>query len=119
MYAQGDLKSSFTAFASYGAGGKEMAEMESKNFFKCIKDSGLIDKVRISRASASSLPTFCAELKILLALFAGLQVMTQTDCDLIFTKVKTKGARKINYGEFCAALDSVAAKKKVLSVTSA
>eukprot|EP00200_Dunaliella_tertiolecta_P003493 CAMPEP_0202342964 /NCGR_PEP_ID=MMETSP1126-20121109/3300_1 /ASSEMBLY_ACC=CAM_ASM_000457 /TAXON_ID=3047 /ORGANISM="Dunaliella tertiolecta, Strain CCMP1320" /LENGTH=150 /DNA_ID=CAMNT_0048933989 /DNA_START=230 /DNA_END=682 /DNA_ORIENTATION=- len=80
----GDLKASFTAFASYGAGGKEVAEMESKNFFKCIKDSGLIDKA-----------------------------LTQTDCDLIFTKVKTKGARKINFAEFCAALEHVAAKKKV------
>lgn len=39
--------------------------------------------------------------------------MTQTDCDLIFTKVKTKGAKKINYNEFLAALEAVAAKKKV------
>jgi hypothetical protein len=48
-----------------------------------FKDSGLIDKA-----------------------------LTQTDCDLIFTKVKAKGARKISYAEFLAALEQVAAKKK-------
>lgn len=42
-----------------------------------------------------------------------MQNFTQTDCDLIFTKVKAKGARKINFPEFCAALEHVAAKKKV------
>jgi len=46
------------------------------------------------------------------------QVLTQTDCDLIFTKVKTKGARKINFAEFGAALEQVAAKKKVLTLLS-
>ena len=43
---QADVKPSFTAFASFGAGGKEMSDMESKNFLKCMKDSGLLDKVR-------------------------------------------------------------------------
>lgn len=60
-----------------------MTEMESKNFFKLCKDSGLIDRG-----------------------------FTQTDCDLIFTKVKTKGARKMVFSEFLNALDHVAAKKK-------
>ncbi|KAJ9529457.1 hypothetical protein QJQ45_013813, partial [Haematococcus lacustris] len=58
-------------------------EMESKNFYKLFKDAGMIDKV-----------------------------LTQTDCDLIFTKVKTKGARKINYSEFQTALEHIAGKKK-------
>jgi hypothetical protein len=79
----GELKSKFTEFASYGRGQEVSSEMESKNFFKLFKDSGLVDKV-----------------------------LTQTDCDLIFTKVKAKGARKINYTEFVASLDQVAAKKK-------
>ncbi|KAJ9529177.1 hypothetical protein QJQ45_007853 [Haematococcus lacustris] len=57
--------------------------MESKNFYKLFKDAGMIDKV-----------------------------LTQTDCDLIFTKVKTKGARKINYSEFQTALEHIAGKKK-------
>lgn len=51
--------------------------------------------------------------KIANSCHACMQAVTQTDCDLIFTKVKTKGAKKINYSEFCAAVEQVAIKKKV------
>eukprot|EP00775_Hariotina_reticulata_P007754 gene7754-7953_t len=37
--------------------------------------------------------------------------LTTTDVDLIFTKVKAKGARKITFNGFLKAIDDVAAKK--------
>nr|PIM01466.1 p25-alpha family protein [Toxoplasma gondii COUG] len=38
---------------------------------------------------------------------------TTTDADLIFTKVKAKGAKTITFAEFQAAIDLIAEKKKV------
>lgn len=40
---------------------------------------------------------------------------TTTDADLIFTKVKAKGAKTITFAEFEAALELIAEKKKVSS----
>jgi hypothetical protein len=57
-------------------------EMEGKNFIKLCKDCKLMGKA-----------------------------LTTTDIDLIFTKVKTKGARKIPYDQFVKAVDAIAAKK--------
>jgi hypothetical protein len=39
------------------------------------------------------------------------KALTTTDVDLIFAKVKTKGARKIPFDQFKLACDAVAAKK--------
>ncbi|CDJ70572.1 p25-alpha domain-containing protein, putative [Eimeria necatrix] len=39
--------------------------------------------------------------------------LTQTDCDLIFTKCKAKGAARLTFSEFEAAMEAVAAKKKL------
>lgn len=57
-------------------------EMEGKNFIKLCKDCKLMSKA-----------------------------LTTTDIDLIFTKVKTKGARKIPFDQFVNAVDAIAAKK--------
>eukprot|EP01066_Platyproteum_vivax_P001796 Platyproteum_vivax@DN12259_c0_g1_i1.p1 len=59
-------------------------EMDGRTFVKLCKDTGLL---------------------------AG--GLTTTDCDLIFTKVKSKGAKKINYKEFQEAMKQVAEKKKI------
>ncbi|KAL8427552.1 hypothetical protein ACSSS7_007658 [Eimeria intestinalis] len=39
--------------------------------------------------------------------------LTQTDCDLIFTKCKTKGAARLTFDEFEKAMSLVAEKKKM------
>jgi len=62
----------------------DQPEMDGRTFVKFCKDSGLFDKV-----------------------------MTQTDADLIFTKIKGKGARKITFVEFEAGLAAIAEKKKI------
>eukprot|EP00878_Enallax_costatus_P042970 GHUV01050504.1.p2 GENE.GHUV01050504.1~~GHUV01050504.1.p2 ORF type:complete len:123 (+),score=51.24 GHUV01050504.1:618-986(+) len=78
---EADLKAVYYAFASFGSS-QQQVEMESKNFVKLAKDCKLMSKS-----------------------------FTTTDCDLIFTKVKAKGARKITWPDFLKALDQVAAKK--------
>lgn len=49
----------------------------------------------------------CKDVKIIDAKFKA------TDADLIFAKVKSKGARKINFTQFKTALDEIAKRKKV------
>ncbi|KAK3269479.1 hypothetical protein CYMTET_22081 [Cymbomonas tetramitiformis] len=92
------LQDVFVTFASYGAkAGTRAKEMEGKNFAKFSKDCGLLHKKKL----------------------------TPTDIDLIFAKIKTKGARKINFDEFCRGLSLCADKlgtpyeQVVESVTSA
>ena len=66
-------------------GGAPSQEMDNSHFAKMCKECGFIDK------------TF-----------------TTTDVDMIFTKVKAKGARKITFKEFQAGvIPAIAAKKKV------
>lgn len=76
----GDLNNVFLAFAGYGSR-VTVADMDGKNFFKLFKDSGLINKK-----------------------------LTQTDIDLIFAKVKAKGARRIAFGEFQVSLGHAGTK---------
>lgn len=57
-------------------------EMDGRQYQKIMKDSGLLDKK-----------------------------LTTTDLDIIFAKVKAKGARKINLSEFEKSLVFVAEKK--------
>ena len=59
-------------------------EMDGKTFAKFCKDTKMISKK-----------------------------LTTTDVDLIFAKVKTKGARKIDFAQFQTACEQVAAKKGV------
>ncbi|KAG2437244.1 hypothetical protein HXX76_005907 [Chlamydomonas incerta] len=78
------LKNAFIAFASYGKGQMLKQDMDNKNFSKCIKDAGILDKV-----------------------------ITATEVDITFMKVKAKTDRTINFAQFCTALESFAAKLKV------
>lgn len=57
-------------------------DMDGRTFVKILKDSKLFDSK-----------------------------FTQVDADLIFAGVKAKGAKKITYGDFEAAMEKVAAKK--------
>ncbi|KAG2439705.1 hypothetical protein HYH02_010584 [Chlamydomonas schloesseri] len=79
------LKNAFVAFASYGKGQLLKQDMDNKNFSKCIKDAGLMDA----------------------------KVITATEVDITFMKVKAKTDRTINFAQFCTALDHFAAKKGV------
>lgn len=58
--------------------------MDSRTFAKLCKETGLLDKK-----------------------------MTVTDCDLIFTKVKAKGAKRLGFSEFEEAIKEVAKRKGV------
>ncbi|KAI7843588.1 hypothetical protein COHA_002830 [Chlorella ohadii] len=89
VYARRASQDTFVAFASFGHGsspqpGKATAEMESKQFIKLCRDARLIDRR-----------------------------LTQTACDLAFTKVKTMGARKISFKQFRKALELLAAEKGI------
>jgi hypothetical protein len=66
-------------------GGAHSKEMDNAHFAKMCKECGLIDKV-----------------------------FTTTDVDMIFTKVKAKGERKITFQQFVeGVLPAIAAKKKI------
>ncbi|WIA41364.1 hypothetical protein OEZ86_004956 [Tetradesmus obliquus] len=78
---EAELKAVYYAFASFGSSQK-CVELEGKNFIKLAKDTKLLGKA-----------------------------LTTTDIDLIFAKVKAKGARKITWPEFVKGLDHIAAKK--------
>ena len=64
------LKAMFNAFCTFGGGAP--GAMDNVKWIKCVRDSGLL--------SPSS--------------------FSQTEADLVFTRVKTKGERKISYLEF-------------------
>mmetsp|Transcript_25586 Transcript_25586/g.31045 ORF Transcript_25586/g.31045 Transcript_25586/m.31045 type:complete len:243 (-) Transcript_25586:503-1231(-) len=77
------LHAVFITFANYGAkSGSKSEEMEGKNFAKFCKDCKLLHKKKL----------------------------TTTDVDIIFSKVKAKGARKISFDEFARALTLCAEK---------
>eukprot|EP00195_Chlamydomonas_chlamydogama_P017181 CAMPEP_0202900958 /NCGR_PEP_ID=MMETSP1392-20130828/12388_1 /ASSEMBLY_ACC=CAM_ASM_000868 /TAXON_ID=225041 /ORGANISM="Chlamydomonas chlamydogama, Strain SAG 11-48b" /LENGTH=149 /DNA_ID=CAMNT_0049587427 /DNA_START=49 /DNA_END=498 /DNA_ORIENTATION=+ len=79
-----DLKDVFLAFAAIGAGATKPADMDSKNFLKLCKDAKLVDSKFLS-----------------------------THVDLIFTQVKAKTARRINFAEFESAVQKIAAQKGI------
>eukprot|EP00884_Botryococcus_braunii_P021327 jgi/Botrbrau1/7879/Bobra.9_2s0053.2 len=84
---EGDLQAVFDAFASFGLGTinrPEKLDMDGAKFAKLCRESGLI----CSRFGTTSV-------------------------DLIFSKVKAKGARKIHYIQFKHALRLIADEKKV------
>merc|ERR1712131_364901 len=79
------VKSTFAAFAVQGTTASQAAntsEINNKNFSKLCKDC----KVIFGKC-------------------------TSTDVDIVFSKVKTKGAQKINFDQFCQALKEVAPKR--------
>eukprot|EP01003_Olkasia_polycarbonata_P004421 NODE_352_length_965_cov_102.730349_g306_i0.p1 GENE.NODE_352_length_965_cov_102.730349_g306_i0~~NODE_352_length_965_cov_102.730349_g306_i0.p1 ORF type:complete len:153 (-),score=29.51 NODE_352_length_965_cov_102.730349_g306_i0:455-913(-) len=80
-----DLQELFNSFCAFGGGKTATAELDGAKFAKLCKDSKLICKK-----------------------------FTTTDVDLLFSKIKVKGERKINYNTFrTAAIPGIAAKKGV------
>ena len=72
----------FSSFCSFGAGQSGSAEMDSAKFVKLSKESSLVDKK-----------------------------LTTTDLDLIFTKSKGAGLKRLDYNTFTVALRHIADKK--------
>ena len=64
------LKAMFNAFCTFGGGAP--GAMDNVKWIKCVRDSGLLSQTTFS----------------------------QTEADLVFARVKTKGERKISYLEF-------------------
>ena len=80
------LQEAFVAFASFG--GAVSNEMDNAHFIKMCKECGLVDA----------------------------KAFTTTDVDLLFNKIKAKGARKITFQQFQdGAIPEIAAKKKLQS----
>eukprot|EP01063_Lacrimia_lanifica_P000667 TRINITY_DN1034_c0_g3_i1.p1 TRINITY_DN1034_c0_g3~~TRINITY_DN1034_c0_g3_i1.p1 ORF type:complete len:185 (+),score=79.84 TRINITY_DN1034_c0_g3_i1:59-556(+) len=78
-----NLQEVFETFCAFGGGANAKAEMDNARFAKFCKDSKLVDKK-----------------------------FTSTDCDLIFSKIKAKGERKIPFATFkTKAIPEIAAKK--------
>ncbi|CAM9657725.1 unnamed protein product [Scytosiphon promiscuus] len=75
------LRQVFLDFTSFGAGQSGSSEMDSAKFVKLAKDCKLVGKG-----------------------------VSTTDLDLIFTKVKDKTAKKINFDTFVAAVGLIAEK---------
>ena len=78
------LRAVFHAFASYGHRNETVVEMESKNFTKMAKECKLVGKK-----------------------------LAAVDCDLIFTKHKTKGQKKITFAQWELAVEDIAGRLKV------
>eukprot|EP00892_Ulva_mutabilis_P004520 jgi/Ulvmu1/243/UM001_0247.1 len=78
-----DVKAHFEAFAGFGTR-QAASEIDGAKFAKLCRECKLLGKS-----------------------------FTATDCDLIFSKVKAKGARKIGFTEYQAALKLVAEKKGI------
>jgi len=79
------VKATFSAFAVQGVSSTQNQDtnnINNKNFSKLCKDCKVIG-----------------------------QKCTSTDIDIVFSKVKTKGAQKINFDQFCQALREVAPKR--------
>jgi len=81
------LKNLFESFCSFGAGKGGAAEMDNNKFAKFCRDCHLLTKN-----------------------------FTNTDADLIFTKSKAAGARKIDFSTFASKCVPAIAAKKGLDV---
>eukprot|EP01064_Diplonema_japonicum_P030108 TRINITY_DN5025_c0_g5_i1.p1 TRINITY_DN5025_c0_g5~~TRINITY_DN5025_c0_g5_i1.p1 ORF type:complete len:178 (+),score=56.18 TRINITY_DN5025_c0_g5_i1:67-534(+) len=83
--SKAELRKVFESFCAFGGGNNAKPEMDNARFSKFCKDSKLMDKK-----------------------------FTSTDADLIFTKSKGKGERKISFAVFeSVALEEVAKKKSL------
>jgi len=78
-----DLKRTFGEFASYGTR-TAATDMDGSKFFKLLKDSRLLSRN-----------------------------FTSTEADIIFSKVKAKGSRRINFGQFVTALAAAAEARNI------
>ncbi|KAG6936275.1 tubulin polymerization promoting protein family member 2 [Chelydra serpentina] len=78
-----ELEKAFRKFAMYGDTAATGNDMTGKNFSKMLKDCGVMDGKGV----------------------------TSTDVDIVFNKVKTKGARTINFGEFQQAVKELCGKR--------
>ncbi|CBZ53835.1 hypothetical protein NCLIV_036160 [Neospora caninum Liverpool] len=74
-----------TASGAFQVYTKGSGDMDGRTFVKILKDTAILDG----------------------------KTLTTVDADLIFTKVKAKGAKKIDYAQFEEALKLVGEKKKV------
>ncbi|CAM4563965.1 tubulin polymerization-promoting protein family member 2 isoform X1 [Caretta caretta] len=78
-----ELEKAFRKFATYGDTAATGNDMTGKNFSKMLKDCGVMDG----------------------------KAVTSTDVDIVFNKVKTKGARTINFAEFQQAMKELCGKR--------
>ncbi|GBF90596.1 hypothetical protein Rsub_03168 [Raphidocelis subcapitata] len=83
LQAEEDLRNVFVAFSSFGCR-EEVREMDGKAFIKLARDTELLGGA-----------------------------LTPTEVDLIFARVKSKGARRVGFEQFLTALSAVAEKKGV------
>ncbi|XP_053120947.1 tubulin polymerization-promoting protein family member 2-like [Hemicordylus capensis] len=78
-----ELEKSFRKFAMYGDPAATGNDMTAKNFFKMLKECDVMDG----------------------------ETVTNNDVEIAFNKVKSKGARNINYIEFQQALKELCGKR--------
>ncbi|XP_061445308.1 tubulin polymerization-promoting protein family member 2-like [Rhineura floridana] len=78
-----DLEKAFRRFAVYGDTGATGNDMTGKNFSKMLKECDVMDG----------------------------KFVTSTDVDIVFNKVKAKGARNINFIEFQQAIKELSGKR--------
>lgn len=77
------LREVFLQFCNFGrTGNQQTNEMESRALVKMMRDKKVLSKR-----------------------------VTSTDCDLAFAKVKSRGAKRITFGQFQQAIEVIAAKK--------
>ena len=82
--ATATLKALFDQFCAFGAGQRGQSGMDSRTLIKFAGDCGLLDRA-----------------------------LTRTDVDLIFTRVKLRGQRKLDLRGFGEAVRNMATKKRV------
>ncbi|NWH58905.1 TPPP2 protein, partial [Geococcyx californianus] len=78
-----EVEKAFRKFAVYGDTSASGNDMTGKNFSKMCKESGVMDG----------------------------KAVTSTDVDIVFNKVKTKGARTITFAEFQQAMKELCRKR--------
>ncbi|KAM6451924.1 tubulin polymerization-promoting protein family member 2 isoform 4-T5 [Liasis olivaceus] len=78
-----ELEKAFHKFAVYGDTAATGHDMTGKNFSKMLKECGVMDG----------------------------KAVTSTDVDIVFNKVKAKGARNITFPEFQEAIKELSAKR--------
>ncbi|KAF7238006.1 Tubulin polymerization-promoting protein family member 2 [Varanus komodoensis] len=78
-----ELEQAFHRFAVYGDTAATGKDMTGKNFSKMLKECGVMDG----------------------------KAVTSTDVDIVFNKVKSKGARNITFLEFKEAIKELSAKR--------
>ncbi|XP_043844608.1 tubulin polymerization-promoting protein family member 2 [Dromiciops gliroides] len=80
---ESEAEKTFHLFAAYGDSSSSGNDLNNKNFAKLCKDCGIIDG----------------------------KAVTSTDVDIVFSKVKEKNARTINWNQFQVALKELGQKK--------